>query len=273
MSLTSQINCVGLLLVRWWTTTLIAVLFGVLSAIQATAAGQPVIVCIECHARQSAQFSQPVTLWQASIHAEHGISCNTCHGGDPMDSALAMNPERGFRGVPIATAIPALCGGCHMGVTRHYMNSAHGRALGSGGPTCVTCHGSHDIKSASLDLISKKNCSKCHTFEKARLIRSAMLKRDTMLIAIEKKIKVLKSQGSDTDQLEKRLFSLRNRFHAMFHSLDIKLIILESEHIQAELEKTNGSGGRGTEPLTGAVAVGWALLAALLFYLIKKNVD
>jgi len=170
-------------------------------------------------------------------------------------------------------AIPSLCGRCHIGVTRYYMNSAHGRTLGRGGPTCVICHGSHGIKSASLDLVSKKYCSSCHTFEKTRMIRSAMLKRDTMLMAIEKKIKILKRQGGETDQLEKRLFALRNRFHAMFHSLDIKLIIMESEHIQAELEKTNGSGGAGTTPLTGALAVGSALLAALLFYMIKKNLD
>jgi biotin operon repressor len=100
-----------------------------------------------------------------------------------------------------------------------------------------------------------------------------MMKRDTMLMAIEKKINKLKLQGIDTDQQEKRLFALRNRFHTMFHSLDIKLIILESDHILAELEKANGAGGRSTAPLTGAVAIGWALLAALLFYLIKKNVD
>ncbi len=244
-----------------------------LPTFQATAAAKPVIVCIECHARLPVKFSQPVQLWQASIHAEHGIMCNTCHGGDPMDSVNAMNPARGYRGAPSPSAIPGLCGSCHVGVTGYYLNSAHGQALGRGGPTCVTCHGSHDIKNASLDLISKKNCSQCHTFEKARLIRSAMLKRDNMLMAIEKKIKILKGQGINTDQQEKRLFALRYRFHTMFHSLDIKLIILESDHIQAELEKANGAGGRSTAPLTGAIAIGWALMAALLFYLIKKNVE
>jgi hypothetical protein len=240
---------------------------------QASAAGQTVIVCIQCHAGQPAKLSQPVSLWQASIHAEHGIACNTCHGGDPMDSASAMSPASGFRGVPIPTAIPGLCGGCHMGVLKHYTLSAHGRTLGKGGPTCVTCHGSHKVISASLDLISKKNCIPCHPFEQARLIRSAMLKTEGMLKAIEKRIKVLKSQGVETDNLEKRLFSLRNRFHAMYHSLDVNLIKQESAHIQAELEKTNGVGGIGTGPLAGALAVGWALLAALLFYLIKKNID
>jgi len=257
---------------KWHTVITILLALCMMAISEAHAAG-PVIVCIQCHSTQPAKLSQPVKLWQTSIHAEHGITCNACHGGDPTDSTQAMNPASGFRGVPIPTAIPALCGGCHIGVARHYTNSAHGRTLGRGGPTCVTCHGSHDIKSASLDLISKKYCSKCHTFEKARLIRSAMLKRDNMLMAIEKKIRILKSQGVETDQMEKRLFALRNRFHAMFHSLDIKLIIQESDHIQAELEKTSGVGGTGTGQLTGALAVGWALLAALLFYLIKKNLD
>ena len=257
----------------WWRILLAVAFLSILTVIQAAAAAPSVIVCIECHKKLPEQFSQPVILWQTSIHAEHGIMCTVCHGGDPMDAVNAMSPARGFRGAPVPTAIPGLCGGCHMGVNKYYLNSAHGRSLGSGGPTCVTCHGSHNITRASLDLVSQKNCSTCHTFEKARLIRSAMKKRDTMLMAIEKKINILKNQGTDTDQLEKRLFSLRNRFHAMFHSLDIKLIILESDHIQAELDKNIGTGGTGTAPLTGAVAVSWALLAALLFYLIKKNVD
>lgn len=265
---------VGLLLMIRWGATLILFVFCTLSAVEADAAVQSVIVCIQCHAVQPPKFSEPVKLWQKSIHSDHGISCNACHGGDPMNSANAMSPAHGFRGVPVPTAIPALCGGCHMGVMKHYTLSAHGRTLGKGGPTCVTCHGSHDIVSASLDLISKKNCSTCHTFDKARLIRSAMLKTEGMLKAIEQRIKVLKSQGVDTNSLEMRLFALRNRFHAMYHSLDVNRIKQESAHIQAELMKSGGvGGGVGTGPLTGGLAVGWALLAALCFYLIKKNVD
>ena len=245
----------------------------ILPALQAGAAGQQVIVCIPCHAGLRAQLSQPVKLWQTSIHAEHGITCNACHGGDPLDIASAMSPARGFRGAPLPTAVPALCGGCHMGIMKHYMQSAHGKLLGKGGPTCVTCHGSHGVISTSLDLISRKNCTPCHKYDKARLIKDAMLKTDGMLKTIEKRVKVLKNQGIDTDSLEMRLFALRNRFHAMYHSLDVTLIRQESAHIQAELEKANGVGGVGTGPLVGALAVGWALLAALLFHLIGKNLD
>ena len=242
-------------------------------SLQAWAAAPQVIVCIQCHAAQAGRLSQPVVLWQNSIHSEHGITCNACQGGDPMDAANSMDPARGFRGVPAPTAVPGVCGGCHMGITRYYMNSAHGRALGRGGPTCVTCHGSHGIVSASLALIDKKNCGVCHTFDKALTIRNAMVKTDGMLKAIEKRIKVLRSQGIETDPLEKKLFSLRNRFHAMFHSLDVTMIRQESAHIQAELEKSNGAGGAGTGYIVGVFAVGWALLAALLFSQIKKNID
>jgi hypothetical protein len=84
---------------------------------------------------------------------------------------------------------------------------------------------------------------------------------------------VLRSQGIETDTLEKKLFSLRNRFHSMFHSLDVNLIKQESTHLQAELEKTNGVGGAGTGVFVGVLAVGWALLAAFLFYMIRKSLD
>jgi len=258
---------------RGWRIILMLLALGVMPAIEARAAAPQVIVCIQCHAALQGRLSLPVRLWQNSIHSEHGIACNACHGGDPMNSVNSMNPANGFRGVPPPTSVPALCGGCHMGITAYYTNSAHGRTLGQGGPTCVTCHGSHDIVSASLSLINKKNCSVCHTFDKALMIRKAMVKTDGMLKAIEKKITVLRSQGIETDPLEKKLFSLRNRFHAMFHSLDVTLIRKESAHIQAEIEKSNGAGGAGTGHLVGVLAVGWALLAALLFSLIKKNID
>lgn len=258
---------------RGWGALLLQLALCIYLTNLVNAAAPQVIVCIQCHAVLPLKLSQPVTLWQSSIHAEHGITCNACHGGDPLDSANAMTPARGYRGVPLPAAVPVLCGGCHLGVTKHYMNSAHGRALGKGGPTCVTCHGSHGIISASLDLISKKNCSSCHTFDKARMIRSAMLKTEGMLKTIENRIRILKSQGIDTDTLEKRLFSLRNRFHSMYHSLDVNLIRQESAHIQAELEKTNGMGGAGTGVWVGAAAVGGALLAAFLFYLIRKFLD
>ena len=248
---------------RWFSITLIAIFHCIISANLATAVVQ-VNVCIDCHANQS----QAVKLWRSSIHAEKGISCIACHGGDPADFANAMSPLRGFRDLTTPDAVSKLCGGCHIMVADQHLRSDHS---GRGGPTCVTCHGSHNVVRASLDLINKKSCSSCHSFNEARRIRRTMSKLDTMFIAIEEKIKILKSQGIDTGQFEKRLVALRLRFHAMFHSLNRKLIVEESRQILAEIEKTNEAGGNGRWLLIGTVTVGCALLAALLLYLNKNN--
>ncbi len=242
------------------------------------AAGGTQIVCITCHGTLTGKFGEPVKLWQGSVHAENGIACNGCHGGDPADAANAMSPARGFLGAPKETAIPAFCGRCHVGVEKEYRASAHGRALGRGGPTCVTCHGNHRVVKASLELINEKSCSRCHGFERARLIREAMAETEGQMAAIDGRIALFRGRGVDTDRLEKGLFALRNSYRALFHNVDVELVRKESTRIQGELKVLERvlQGVDETErkrKLAGVAAVAGALLAALLFHLLKKSYD
>lgn len=242
------------------------------------AAGETKIVCITCHGSLPGKYGEPVKLWQGSIHAENGITCSSCHGGDANDAANAMSPARGFLGAPKEMAIPAFCGRCHVGVERDYRASAHGRALGKGGPTCVTCHGNHRVVKASLELINEKNCGRCHDFERARVIKGAMQGTEEMILAVDGKIADFRSRGVDTEKLAKDLFAQRNRFHSLFHNVDVELVKRESVGIQAELHKIDSvlQGLDATErkrKLAGAVAVGGMLMAALLFHLLKKTYD
>lgn len=236
------------------------------------------MVCIQCHSGLPEKYSQPVALWKGSIHAENGIGCNGCHGGDPKDAAAAMSPERGFLGAPKEAAIPAFCGRCHVGVMKEYLASAHGRALGRGGPTCVTCHGNHRVVKASLELINEKNCSRCHSFDRARLIRDAMRETEGMIVATESRINAYKAVGSDTDKLDKELFSLRNRFHSLFHNVHVEAVKTESALIASELKKIQGvlavwdDEGRKRK-IAGAFIVSAMLLIALLAHLLRKTFD
>ena len=129
-------------------------LWPALSPGRAQAAEANEIVCIQCHSTLPGALGEPVKMWRGSVHEENGIACNMCHGGDPKDAANAMSKDRGFLGAPKETDIPAFCGRCHIGVLKDYLASPHGRALGKGGPTCVTCHGNHAVKRASLDIIN-----------------------------------------------------------------------------------------------------------------------
>jgi formate-dependent nitrite reductase cytochrome c552 subunit len=224
------------------------------------------------------KYGEPVKLWKGSIHAENGIACNACHGGDPNDAPNAMKKERGFLGAPKYNDVPAFCGRCHVGVLKDYLASGHGRALASGGPNCVICHGSHPIVKASLDLINEKSCSRCHSYERAKLIRGAMQETETLIVALDSRIAGYKKVGTDTERLEKELFSQRNRFHSLFHNVDVKRVTAESATIKADLKKIESSltaldEQQHKRKLAGAVAIDLLLLAALVAHLLKKTFD
>lgn len=234
------------------------------------------IVCIQCHSGLPEKYSQPVKLWRGSIHAENGIACNSCHGGDPKDAANAMSPQRGFLGAPKDQAIPAFCGRCHVGVMKDYLDSAHGRALGKGGPTCVTCHGNHHVLKASLELINEKSCSRCHSYGRARTIRDAMQETEARIVATELRINSFKKFGSDTEKLEKELYALRSSFHSLFHNVNVETVKKESARINIELSKIQGVLAKWDETnqkrkIAGAAAVSAMLLVALLAHLMRKT--
>lgn len=242
----------------------------------AQAVEQPETVCIQCHGSLPDRLGAPVKLWRSSIHAENGISCNNCHGGDPKNAAVAMTPQRGFIGVPKEPQIPAFCGRCHPGVQKDYLASAHGRALGKGGPTCVTCHGNHQVLRASLSLINEKSCTRCHSFERAKAIRDAMQQTEARIEGISRRIGAFQVSGVDTERMSKALFAVRNRFHTLFHDVDVARVQGESSKINAELGKIDAQlkvidDEQSRRRVIGGIAVGTALLLAVLFHLLTKS--
>lgn len=260
---------------RWLLLWVVVLLFTPVAAMAAVGTQS---VCTTCHATLPGKYGEPVKLWQESIHAENGIACNNCHGGDPADLVNAMSPARGFLGAPKERDIPALCGRCHVGVEKDYRASAHGRALGRGGPTCVSCHGNHRVVKASLELINEKSCSRCHSFERARLIREAMQETEGMISAMDGKIARFRGRGVDTDRLEKGLFALRNSYRSLFHNVDVERVREESARIRGELQQLDNAlkeldNAERKRKLAGAAAVAGALLAALLCHLLKKTYD
>jgi hypothetical protein len=233
-------------------------------------------VCEQCHGGQTGRGGAPVPLWKQSIHAANGITCHSCHGGDPQDAANAMNPLRGFLGVPKEGDIPGFCGRCHIGILNEYLRSAHGKALNHGGPTCVTCHSAHAVKKAGIDLINEKSCGSCHPYAKGTAIKEAMAQTDGELVKVEKLLVILQGEGFDTTAREKSLFALKNRYHQLFHEISLQRIAEESKSIKDELGKIqNWLDSIVTEKhqrkVAGAGVIGGFLLIALICYLLRKT--
>jgi len=222
-------------------------------------------VCIQCHGALPGRLGEPVKLWKGSAHAANGISCHNCHGGDPTDMAMAMNPSRGFLGAPKGGAIPEFCGRCHVGVKEDYLASAHGRALGRGGPQCVTCHSNHAVSKATPDLINNRDCTRCHEYGRAEEIRSSVIETDRRIAELEQALLVLHRTGIVTKEMEGELFSLRNRFHRLFHNVDVEKVRSQTAGFQAELGKIRGRMTSIENELKQRKLWGGAIVVLLLF--------
>ena len=204
-------------------------------------AGEQVEVnaCIGCHSSDTMkqEYRLIVENWKASWHAQNNISCSDCHGGDPKDAAMSMSPQRGFIGTPKNTEIPNFCGRCHIGILKNYLESGHGRAFMSSGrgPNCATCHGTHRIDKASIDIINEQTCTKCHSYERARGMKQALFVIEKKMGDMERDLKALRKEGIFTDEKERSLFSTQAEFRTLFHTVDVSLVKQRTDEFTAKL--------------------------------------
>jgi hypothetical protein len=144
--------------------------------------------CVSCHELQDGELYAPVETWQTDVHHENGIGCDDCHGGDPTleDPLEAMDPAKGFVGVPDDLEIPHFCARCHADAEymigfnpalpvdqlEKYRTSVHGTRNAQGDrkvAQCVDCHRAHDIRPPDDPLSSvhavnvPRTCAHCHS--------------------------------------------------------------------------------------------------------------
>jgi nitrate/TMAO reductase-like tetraheme cytochrome c subunit len=185
-------------------------------------------VCIQCHdsGMMKPAFRSIPGEWRQSWHNKNGVACHDCHGGDPADAAMAMSPLRGFVGAPRYQDVPEFCGKCHIGILKNYMESGHGKALKASGrgPNCVTCHGSHGIQKAGIDIINEQRCTQCHTYERASIMKQALFATEQKIGDIRNALKKLSSQGVYTGEEDKALFRTEAEFRTLFHTVDVSLV-------------------------------------------------
>jgi nitrate/TMAO reductase-like tetraheme cytochrome c subunit len=233
-------------------------------------------VCLQCHAGQEGHLAAPVARWQASIHAANGVSCHDCHGGDPSDFGMAMDPSKGFVGVPGYAEVPVFCGRCHPGVAEDYTESAHGKALERGGPQCVSCHGNHAVHRASIDLINEKSCSRCHDYDKAARVKQAIAQTEANLQRLEVQLAELHRVGIDTEKIGGQLFAVRNDFRRLFHTVNVEKMEAETAGFATRLARIDAQIGElkdelSQRKLVGGLVVLLLIAAGCIALLIRKT--
>ncbi|HXZ28142.1 MAG TPA: cytochrome c3 family protein [Terriglobales bacterium] len=142
--------------------------------------------CLDCHSSLDKPLGIDKDRYASDVHAQHGLTCASCHGGDPTkDDQDAMSKAAGFKGKPDRKQIPELCGSCHANAAyihqfnpslrtdqlAQYKTSVHGQRLAQGDTkvaVCTDCHSVHGILPASDSRSSvhplniANTCARCH---------------------------------------------------------------------------------------------------------------
>ncbi len=143
--------------------------------------------CITCHTTQrEPRLHDPVASLRSSVH-QRAIGCSGCHGGRATEPTVqAHDATAGFVQRPDPATVAERCGTCHADarfIRRFredlptdqlplYYADAHGHAMAAGNlsaPTCMSCHGSHEVLAPSnpASPVSKRHvhetCGRCHS--------------------------------------------------------------------------------------------------------------
>ncbi len=146
--------------------------------------------CTACHTNISGYPHPPIAAKDVrDFSLQMYTLCRQCHDKNyqqTLDSIHAKDLAGGDRNAPVCTdchtahyvaspdeprsRIPQTCQKCHSKIYDQYKGSIHGAALldesNPDVPTCVECHGVHNIgdpTTAAFRLKSPTICAKCHT--------------------------------------------------------------------------------------------------------------
>jgi hypothetical protein len=124
--------------------------------------------CQQCHAEQFDLTLDSVHQKALASGDQNAAVCADCH--NPHTQQRLTNKDTGELLDYARLHIPEKCAQCHSAIYDKYKESVHGRALTEEGnldvPTCIDCHGVHNIQSpttASFRNSTPYLCAKCHT--------------------------------------------------------------------------------------------------------------
>ena len=127
-------------------------------------------VCQKCHVEQYTNTLDSVHQTALAGGNGNAAICTDCH--NPHSQTRITNKETGEVLLGAHLAVPQTCASCHSAIYNAYAESVHGSALTGYGnqhvPTCIDCHGVHNIEDPTTAQFRNETpllCAKCHTNE------------------------------------------------------------------------------------------------------------
>jgi len=124
-------------------------------------------VCQRCHPGEYARALDSAHEQARTQGIEEAAICTDCHGDH--STRRLTDPDTGDLLPESRIWIPEACALCHSAIYEKYLTSVHGESLVREGnrdvPTCIDCHGVHNIegpRTTTFRLKSPLLCANCH---------------------------------------------------------------------------------------------------------------
>ena len=184
--------------------------------------------CVTCHeAEIDEALASAVPEWRESIHAEHLVSCDACHGGDPRleDGDESMSEEAGFLDNPSWTEMADYCGVCHEAIAETFTAGRFGRAILDGVrvATCATCHmqdGHRIVASVPEEIATSETCPGCPSVANPDrwigFLREVRAADETLLASID----AVEAKGVELSDFRRAGREIHDAFAQVVHGFD-----------------------------------------------------
>lgn len=132
-------------------------------------AGHPLPVvgsnCAACHLTAGRELTDAVVHFVRSVHDLNDLTCYDCHGGNREVDGQAHEEASGFIGTKLSAHLK-VCSECHVEASERLAAGPHhwdfSKRINTQYPTCVDCHGNHDIGNPPADFKLTDMCLDCH---------------------------------------------------------------------------------------------------------------
>lgn len=193
--------------------------------------------CADCHRTLTGAMGNAVSDWKKSTHARRDDNCNICHGGNPdlNDKKLAKAAVHSFISRPDKKTVTDFCGrgGCHRSTIAIFKNSPHYATVQrEGSPSCVSCHGPHDIRSPRVGMIQPRTCTACHAVGEVDKTLAALGGIEESILTIEKNAAYLMGKNAESRDISARLADVKILYHQLVHVMSTR----EIQHTRREIE-------------------------------------
>lgn len=203
--------------------------------------------CVNCHSKiGKSDPSHPAHSfieWQTSIHANKGINCDACHGGNPSAKEPSLAHKNISRSMDPGSSIyfdkiPDSCGSCHLQELEGFKSSDHYKELNRSGkgPNCVTCHGSmasHVMTPRELESV----CTLCH--RRPTKAYAALLSLQTSrkyIVQLRNRIQDSKSKKIETEAQSNILIQSEKNYQEalkIWHTFNMEKVLEKAQELQS----------------------------------------